>query len=318
MQVGQPELIAFEQAVKNAMVPAGSARETEYGKEVPLFEVDAASVEPTFQRLYTYLFGNDEGSYSAAEMNRPVPNAIFILNFDKVRMDPRNKEVDLETLTYARIEGLTPEQLKQQEGNYIYRYRYSGGGASQVWLSSGRFDLLFFLIPEESSDPLTSVAFESYQYPSSCLDLYFASSLLWLQFLPIQETELRTGTDPFAELRCESTACTELRAQQCLLRIAKLRMQHYCYSPVRLTAILVKGESKAVKGIKKTYIRSEETLVTKVKCCKEWRLPSVKDNPKSTLKTETSDFSGRLAVLTSGKQPNLAVYCPCGRTKSVL
>jgi hypothetical protein len=56
----------------------------------------------------------------------------------QVRMDPRNKEVDLETLKYANIEELTLEQMKQQEGNYIYRYRYGGGGASQVWLSSGR------------------------------------------------------------------------------------------------------------------------------------------------------------------------------------
>lgn len=142
LPVGQPELIAFEQAVKNTMVPAGSARESEYGREVPLFEVEATTIEPTFQRLYTYLFGMEEGSYSAAEIKGPVPNAIFILNFDKVRMDPRNKEVDLETLKYANIEELTLEQMKQQEGNYIYRYRYGGGGASQVWLSSGRYAVI--------------------------------------------------------------------------------------------------------------------------------------------------------------------------------
>ncbi|KAH9290360.1 hypothetical protein KI387_034477, partial [Taxus chinensis] len=55
---------------------------------------------------------------------------------------PGITEVDFETLSYARIEGLTPEQMKQQEGNYIYQYRYNGGGASQVWLSSGRYAVI--------------------------------------------------------------------------------------------------------------------------------------------------------------------------------
>lgn len=53
-------------------------------------------------------------------------------------MDPRNKEIDLGSLMYGKIDGLTDEQLKTQEGGYIYRYRYDGGGASQVWLGSGR------------------------------------------------------------------------------------------------------------------------------------------------------------------------------------
>lgn len=53
-------------------------------------------------------------------------------------MDPRNKEIDLDTLINAEIKGLSEEELKQQEGGYIYQYRYNGGGASQVWLSSGR------------------------------------------------------------------------------------------------------------------------------------------------------------------------------------
>ncbi|MBA0696703.1 hypothetical protein Goari_003234, partial [Gossypium aridum] len=81
----------------------------------------------------------ESGGYSAKEMDRPVPTAIFIVNFDKVRMDPRNKEVDLDSLMYSKLTPLTNEEMKQQEGDYIYRYRYNGGGASQVWLSSGRF-----------------------------------------------------------------------------------------------------------------------------------------------------------------------------------
>jgi hypothetical protein len=56
----------------------------------------------------------------------------------QVRMDPRNKGVDLDSLMYSTIGGLTEQELKKQEADYIYRYRYNGGGATQVWLSSGR------------------------------------------------------------------------------------------------------------------------------------------------------------------------------------
>lgn len=139
---GQPELIALEKVLKDAMVPAGSARESEYGRQVPLFEVDATTVEPMFQRLYSFLFDMESGGFSATEMDRPVPTAIFIVNFDKTRMDPTNKEVDIESLMYSSIGKLTEEQLKSQEGGYIYRYRYNGGGASQVWLGSGRFAVI--------------------------------------------------------------------------------------------------------------------------------------------------------------------------------
>jgi hypothetical protein len=54
-------------------------------------------------------------------------------------MDPRNKELDLESQLYAKITKLTDEDMKKQEAGYIYRYRYNGGGATQVWLSSDRF-----------------------------------------------------------------------------------------------------------------------------------------------------------------------------------
>ncbi|KAK3002601.1 hypothetical protein RJ639_022373 [Escallonia herrerae] len=136
---GQPELIALEKALKASMVPAGTAREADFGREVPLFEVDATSVEPEFEKLYSYLFDIENGGYSSEEMDRPVPSAIFFVNFDKVRMDPRNKEIDLDSLMYGSLSQLTDEELKKQEGDYIYHYRYNGGGASQVWLGSGRF-----------------------------------------------------------------------------------------------------------------------------------------------------------------------------------
>lgn len=54
-------------------------------------------------------------------------------------MDPRNKEIDLDNLMYGKITDLTEEEMKRQESEYIYRYRYNGGGASQVWLGHGRY-----------------------------------------------------------------------------------------------------------------------------------------------------------------------------------
>lgn len=57
----------------------------------------------------------------------------------QLRMDPRNKDIDLDSLMTASLNKLTEEEMKKQEGDYIYRYRYNGGGASQVWLGSGRY-----------------------------------------------------------------------------------------------------------------------------------------------------------------------------------
>ena len=54
-------------------------------------------------------------------------------------MDPRNKDIELDSLMYGKITQLTEEEMKRQEGEYIYHYRYNGGGASQVWLGMGRY-----------------------------------------------------------------------------------------------------------------------------------------------------------------------------------
>lgn len=54
-------------------------------------------------------------------------------------MDPRNKEIDLDSFMDGKFTHLTEEDMKNQEGQYIYRYRYNGGGSSQVWLGSGRY-----------------------------------------------------------------------------------------------------------------------------------------------------------------------------------
>ncbi|KAL0457511.1 UNVERIFIED_CONTAM: hypothetical protein Slati_1090300 [Sesamum latifolium] len=113
---GQPELIALEKTIKAAMVPAGTAREVDFGREVPLFEVEATAVEPEFEKLYSYLFDIEHEGYPVEEMDRPRPTAIFVVNFDKVRIDPRNKELDLDSLMYGRIAPLNDEDMKKQEG----------------------------------------------------------------------------------------------------------------------------------------------------------------------------------------------------------
>lgn len=41
-------------------------------------------MEPVFQRLYSYIFDTDNAAISAVEMDRQVPSAIFVVNFDKV------------------------------------------------------------------------------------------------------------------------------------------------------------------------------------------------------------------------------------------
>lgn len=62
------------------------------------------------------------------------PCLIIVL---QVRMDPRNHDIDFNNLKRDSNQ-LTEEEIKKQEGGYIYRYHYNGGGASQVWLGSGR------------------------------------------------------------------------------------------------------------------------------------------------------------------------------------
>lgn len=59
-------------------------KQSEFGKEVPCFEVEATAVEPMFDRLYSYLFGLPANANAEENSNKALPNAIFILNLDKV------------------------------------------------------------------------------------------------------------------------------------------------------------------------------------------------------------------------------------------
>lgn len=51
-------------------------------------------------------------------------------------MDPKN--MTGEPLGFDSLSELNAEQFQNQEAGYVYRYRYNGGAASQVWLSHGR------------------------------------------------------------------------------------------------------------------------------------------------------------------------------------
>ena len=54
----------------------------------------------------------------------------------QARMDPKNGTT--ETSSFGVVKELTPEEFQKQEAGYVYRYRYNGGAATQVWLSHGR------------------------------------------------------------------------------------------------------------------------------------------------------------------------------------
>lgn len=59
-------------------------QQSEFGREVPCFEVEATTMEPTFDRLYSYLFGLPPDASADNDPNKALPTAIFILNLDKV------------------------------------------------------------------------------------------------------------------------------------------------------------------------------------------------------------------------------------------
>lgn len=46
--------------------------------------MEATTVEPEYLKLYSYLFDLENAGYQVEEMDRPWPNAIFVVNFDKV------------------------------------------------------------------------------------------------------------------------------------------------------------------------------------------------------------------------------------------
>lgn len=81
-------------------------------------------------------YGRFEGQLCAASDYWMALFLELIMNRLQVRMDPRNKTKD--DFKFGSVTDLTPEEFYKQEAGYLYRYRYNGGAASQVWLSHGR------------------------------------------------------------------------------------------------------------------------------------------------------------------------------------
>ncbi|KAK6160981.1 hypothetical protein DH2020_004362 [Rehmannia glutinosa] len=176
---GQPELIALEKALKVAMTPAGTAREADFGREVPLFEVEATAVEPEFEKLYSYLFDIENGdslSKKRTDLGQllflwlTLIRPVFLYTSVKVRIDPRNKDLDLDSLMYGKITPLNEEDMKNQEGNYIYRYRYNGGAHLRfvvIDLSAGPCTYGKIETEEGSVNPRTLPRLQNVLFPRS-------------------------------------------------------------------------------------------------------------------------------------------------------
>ncbi|CAL1370935.1 unnamed protein product [Linum trigynum] len=113
-------MIALEKAMKDAMVPACTARETDFGREVPLFEVEVTALESVFQKFYSYIFYTETVGFELnTDPDRPSPASTFVVKFDKVRMDPRNKEVYLDSFMFSTIDKLSEEEIKKEDSSLV-------------------------------------------------------------------------------------------------------------------------------------------------------------------------------------------------------
>mmetsp|Transcript_19783 Transcript_19783/g.54961 ORF Transcript_19783/g.54961 Transcript_19783/m.54961 type:complete len:836 (+) Transcript_19783:441-2948(+) len=136
--------------LQKAQEETGSGSDApEPGRTAALFEVDASRVEAAFDLVFRTVM---EGSDPAWERRSPLfaplatnDSAILIVNFDKLRIDPRlpaavYPEGGEASLTESWDAGdLTTEQLELQEGNYAYRYNYAGRGSSMTWIAKNRY-----------------------------------------------------------------------------------------------------------------------------------------------------------------------------------
>eukprot|EP00193_Tetraselmis_chui_P020266 CAMPEP_0177794032 /NCGR_PEP_ID=MMETSP0491_2-20121128/25414_1 /TAXON_ID=63592 /ORGANISM="Tetraselmis chuii, Strain PLY429" /LENGTH=437 /DNA_ID=CAMNT_0019316631 /DNA_START=313 /DNA_END=1623 /DNA_ORIENTATION=- len=139
------------------MQPVTEASKADGGRS-KVFEVEASEVEFAFDKVYHAVFSEQRGSEDSLHPDAtPLStndSAIIIVNFDKLRLDPRNPnpaELEGGSLTESWDSGdLTPEQLKLQEGNYIYRYKYLDVGTSMTWIAKERY-----VVIDVSSGPVS-------------------------------------------------------------------------------------------------------------------------------------------------------------------
>eukprot|EP00897_Mesotaenium_endlicherianum_P008756 jgi/Mesen1/7909/ME000420S07051 len=139
LPVGGMELQVLEKEVRNHMVRNNAASSP--GRA---YTVEGTQVEGVFDRFYSYLFGQDSTASSEKDLERPAPAAVFIFNFDKVRMDPEGNtyKADGDLPSEVPMRPLSEQDLAQQESNYTYSYTYNGGAQTQVWVSHGRYAVI--------------------------------------------------------------------------------------------------------------------------------------------------------------------------------
>eukprot|EP00850_Spirogloea_muscicola_P013627 SM000093S24438 [mRNA] locus=s93:351148:356688:- [translate_table: standard] len=138
--VGEYEVTEIERAVHGSMVDQGTINDAATNQTVNVYDVDAARLELSFDALYDYLFQEQQNAVGgASDGGKLPPAAVFILNLDKVRMDPRRGAYPEMPDT---LHDLTKEQLRLQEAGYMYRYTYNGAGHSQTWIGANRYAVI--------------------------------------------------------------------------------------------------------------------------------------------------------------------------------
>ena len=90
-----------------------------------------------------------------------------------------NPKTNNETAPPSIVTELTAEQLQQQEAGYVYRYRYNGGAATQVWLSHGRFKLFYKSLDCYQMHTSFYPAFRSFLCGLSLCNNHQLSSMIW-------------------------------------------------------------------------------------------------------------------------------------------
>ncbi|CAI5467669.1 unnamed protein product [Closterium sp. Yama58-4] len=137
VKASEESLVSLEKAVRsNLKLAPGSAAA---GSNTTLYTVEATSIEPTFDRMYSDLFeqpaeGEGEEGGSAGENQPHKAIAVFLCNLDKTRMDPSRPPP-----SGPATSALTEQQVQEQEGGYTYAYSYHGAGHAQTWLSHARY-----------------------------------------------------------------------------------------------------------------------------------------------------------------------------------
>ncbi|CAI7880847.1 unnamed protein product [Closterium sp. NIES-54] len=146
----EESLVSLEKAVRSNLKLAPGSAAAAAGSNTTVYTVEATSIEPTFDRMYSELFeqpaeGEGEEGGSAGESQPHKAIAVFLCNLDKTRMDPSRPPP-----SGPATSALSEQQVEEQEGGYSYAYSYHGAGHAQTWLSHARY-----VVIDLSAGPVT-------------------------------------------------------------------------------------------------------------------------------------------------------------------